>query len=213
MIDRTKDFCFQLIGNAVVFFKRHLFSPGPSGKSANHRLNPTLSCIDPLALGRRLKANVYHIFHGPEPEETQENQIFESQRRSCNKHNPCANRTSHPITLWVSRACPESKFYQSLPVFLFFLPSPASLAQQKQKSIHPTHVMVTNSCWWMCCTSQTPQTPQTLTLQSPEARNSSQGLTLPFRNNLDSCDIKGVAKSGCHLLYVTFCDIPVVPAG
>lgn len=117
MIDSTKDFCFHLIGNAVIFFKRHLFSPGPSGKSTNHRLNPTLSCIDPLALGRRLKANVYHIFHGPEPENPKKFKYL----RACNRHNPCANRTSHPITLWVSRACPESKSSPSLPVLLFFL--------------------------------------------------------------------------------------------
>lgn len=69
MIDRTKDFCFQLIGNAVIFFKWHLFFPSLSGKSTNRKTHPHIELYRSPARARWLKANYHRVFYGPEPEE------------------------------------------------------------------------------------------------------------------------------------------------
>lgn len=52
--------------------------------------------------------------------------------------------------------------------------------------------------------SRSPNPANTCMERPCGARNSSQGLTFPLRNNLYSCGVKGLVKSGCHPLCVTF---------
>lgn len=161
MIDRTKDFCFQLIGNAVIFFKRHFFSPSPSGKSTKHRLNPRLSWINwSPALGRRW------LPHFP---------CSRAWRTQKNIDYLRANPAAVPHTSPVQTGNLTLKANPTHPSFSY-------PHQQKKKKTkinfkksknQTTSVVVTNSCWWMCCTSQTPQTPEALTLQTLARRRNS----------------------------------------